>query len=131
MLPSPRELLQNLVVTANKSLPIHGMYYSTHNLVCIQVTGAGHNAFAARARLEMQGTGMAAREKHGVDAEVLHMTNSADRLVSVDLGCRIVNGAIWEVRNAEENGVHRVEVVCMDWCGVLVFQEALLAYNVP
>ena len=84
-LPVPRELLQILVVSANRNPPIHGMCYSRHSLACIRVMGAGHSIFAVRARLEMQGTSMAARVVHDVYAEVLHTTSNVARAAFLHL----------------------------------------------
>lgn len=129
-LPIPRELPQTLVANANKSPPIRGMYYSRHSSACIQVTGAGHNISAARAPLEMQGTSMAARVAHGVYAEVHHMTDSVAQLTFVLPCCHIANEEKLAVRNFEASRALLFLAVCMDWCDVLISQEALLVCNV-
>jgi hypothetical protein len=128
-LPIPRELLQILVASANKSPPIHGMYYSRHSWACIQVMGAGHNVFAARARLEMQGTNMAARVVHGVYAEVRHMTDNVDRSISF-LCCHTASEERLVAHNFEASTALLFEVVCRDWCDVLASQEVQPVCNV-
>jgi hypothetical protein len=128
-LPIPRELLQILVASANKSPPIHGMYYSRRSWACIQVMGVGRNVFAARARLEMQGTNMAARVVHGVYAEAPHMTGSVARSIVV-LCCHTASGERLAVHNFEASTALLYEGVCMDCCNVLAFQEGLPVCNV-
>lgn len=128
-LPIPRELLLILVVNANKSPPIHGMYYSRHSSACIQVMGAGRTVFAARAQLETQGTSVIARVVRGVYAEARHRTNSGAQSIFV-LYCRIVNVERLVVHNSGVSMVLLSEAACMDWCGALASQEALLVCNV-
>lgn len=129
-LPIPRELLRILVVNANRSPPTHGMYYSSHSSACIQVMGAGRNVFAVRARLEMQGTSMAARVMHGVYAEVRHMTNSIAQLSFVAHGCHIANEETLVVHNSEASMALLFLAACMGWCNVLASQEVLLVCSV-
>lgn len=129
-LPIPRELLPILVVIANRSLPIHGMYYSRRSWACIQVMGAGHNASAARARLEMQGTGTAARVVRGVYAEAHHKMSSVAHLPFVHLGRRTANEEKPVVRRLEVSNVHLASVGCMGEVGGRAFQEVLLACSV-
>lgn len=129
MLPIPRELLQILVASANKSPPIHGMCYSRHSWACIQAMGVGRNVFAARARLEMQGTSMAARVLHGVYAEARHRTDSVARSIFF-LCCHTASGERLAVHNFEANTTPLFVVVCRDWCDVLASQEVLPVCNV-
>lgn len=128
-LPIPRELLQTLVASVNKSQPIHGMCCSRRSWVCIQVMGAGHNVFAARARLEMQGTSMAAYVAHDVYAEARHRTDSDARSTF----CLCYHTASEErlaVHNFEANTARLPEVMCRCWCDVLASPEVLPVYNV-
>lgn len=130
-LPTPRELLQTLVVSANRNPPIHGMYYSKHSWACIQVMGAGRSVVvAARAQLEMQGTSTAARVVHDVYAEARHMTSSVAQLSFVAHDCHIANEEILVAHNSEASTALLILAVCMGWCDVLASQEVPLVCNV-
>jgi hypothetical protein len=130
-LPTPRELLRILAASANRNQPIHGMCYSKRSWACIQATGAGRNAFAARIRLVMQGTGMAGHVVvHGIYAEVRHRTSSAAHSPSVLLCCHTANGEKLMVRRPGVSKVHPALVACMDGCDVQVSQEVLLVGSV-
>lgn len=129
-LPIPRELLQIPVASANRSPPIHGMCYSRRSWACIQVMGAGHNVFAVRARLEMQGTNIAARVVHGVDAEVHHMTGSVARSIFF-LCYHTASVERLAAHNFEASTALLSEVVCRDWGDELASQEVLPVCNVP
>ena len=91
--------------------------------------GVGRNVFAARARLEMQGTSMAARVVHGMYAEARHMAGSVARLVFF-LCYHTATEERREARNFEASTALLSEVAYMDWRDVLAFQEVLLVCNV-
>lgn len=92
--------------------------------------GAGRNVFAARARLEMQGTGMAARVVRGVYAEARHMTTGSVAQSIFVLCCHIASEEKLVVHNSEASTALLSEVVCRDWCDVLASQEVLPVCNV-
>lgn len=127
-LPVPGELLQILVVSANKSPPIHGMYYSRRSSACIQAMGAGHSVFAAGARPEMQGMSMVSRVVRGVYAEARHMTGSGAHSTSV-LCRHTVNEERLAVHNSGVSMALLSEMECMDCCGALASQEVLPVCN--
>ena len=130
-LPTPRELLRILAASANRNQPIRGMCCLRRSWACIQAMGAGRNAFAARTRLEMQGTGMAAHAVvHGVYAEVHHKTSSAAHSPSVLLCCHTANGETLMARRFGVSKVHLALVVCMGGSDVQVSQEVLLVGSV-
>ena len=130
-LPTPRELLRILAASANRSQPIHGMCYSRRSWACIQAMGAGRNAFAARTRLGMQGTGMTAHVVvHGVYAEVHRKTSSAAHSPSVLLCGHTANGERLMARRFGVSKVHLALVVCMGGCDGQVSQEVLLVGSV-
>jgi hypothetical protein len=129
--PTPRELLRILAASASRNQPIRGMCYSRRSWAYIQATGAGRNAFAARTRLEMQGTGMAAHVVvHGVYAEVHHKTSSAAHSSSVLLCGHTANGERLMVRSSGVSKMHLALVACMGGCDVQVSQEVLLVGSV-
>lgn len=129
-LPIPRELLQTLVVSANRTPPIHGMCYSRRSSACIQVMGAEHSVSAARAQPVMQGTSMAARVVHDVYAELRHKQCSVARSVFAALCCHIANGERLVARGSLVSKAPPTLVVCTEWCDVLAFQEVLPACSV-
>lgn len=118
-LPVPRELLQILAVSANRSLLIHGMCYSRHSLARILVMGAERSAFAVRVRQEMQGTSMAARVVHDVYAEVPHMTSSVAHAAFLHLYGHIAN-AERSVHSAGENRVLLIGAGCKGQSAVAI-----------
>jgi hypothetical protein len=138
-LPSPRELLQSLVVIGSGTLLIRGMECcSTHSLACSQVTDSGRRTFAVRARSEKQGTNTTA---HGggdaVYAEAPRRDTGA-RLASLVLDCRIPSGdilseEILKVHTAAGSMVDLTVVGCTDLrvaaCPLVLRIDVVLADN--
>lgn len=114
-LPSPRELLPNLVAIVDGTLLIRGMECCLmHSLAYSQVTGLGRKTFAVRARLEIQGTNTVVHGGGGVGyAEVPH-NNAAQSIFSVP-DRQILSAGRLKVHIAVENMVGQIEVGCKDW----------------
>lgn len=129
-LPVPRELRQIPVVNANRSPPIHGMYYSRRSSACIQVMGAEHNVSAVRVRPETQGTSTIARVVHGAYVEFRHMEDSVARSTFVALCCHTANGEKLAAHNSWASKALLTWVVCMGASGGLASLEVLLVCSV-
>jgi hypothetical protein len=115
-LPSPREPLQSLVVTADETLLILGMECcSTHNLACSRVRGLGHRCVAGRVRRETQGTSTIVRDGDGAAGYAVNpRTNSVALLTSLALCCQTRTEAIWG-HTAEGNRAGLIGAGCRGW----------------